>query len=50
MKSKAQKRAEAIERNAQYRAKYLKQAKDAGLEGSAAEEFADLKQGVGKRK
>lgn len=45
MKSKAQKRAEAIERNAQYRDKYLKQAKAAGLEGEKAEVFANIKQG-----
>lgn len=49
MKSKAQKRAEAIERNAQYREKYLDQARKAGLEGDKAQEFADIKQGIGKK-
>ena len=49
MKSKAQKRAEAIERNAKCRDKYLKQAKAAGLEGEKAEEFANIKQGIGKK-
>lgn len=50
MKSKAQKRAEAIERNAQYREKYLQQAKAAGLEGEKAQLFADIKQGIGLKK
>jgi hypothetical protein len=46
LKTKSQKQAEAIERNAQYRDKYLKQAEDRGLVGFDAKEFADRKQGV----
>lgn len=49
MKSKAQKRAEAIERNAQYREKYLTEARKLGLEGDKVEQFADIKQGIGKK-
>lgn len=48
MKSKSQKRDEAIERNAKHREKYKKQAIEAGKEGEAVEAFADYKQGVPK--
>lgn len=50
MKSKAQKREEAIERNAQYRDKYLKEAEDKGLVGFDAKEYADRKQGIPEKK
>lgn len=49
MKSKAQKRAEAIERNAPNREKYLAEARKMGLEGDKVEQFADIKQGIGKK-
>ena len=50
MKSKAQKREEAIERNAQYRDKYLKEAEDKGYVGIDAKEYADRKQGISAKK
>jgi len=50
MKSKAQKREEAIERNAQYRDKYLKEAEDKGYVGHDAKEYADHKQGIPSKK
>lgn len=46
MKSKAQKQEEAIERNAKYRPKYLKEAEEKGLEGEYARAYADRKQGI----
>ena len=48
MKSKSQKRDEAIERNAPNRDKYKQEAIKAGKEGDAVEAFADYKQGVPK--
>lgn len=50
MKSKAQKREEAIERNAQYRDKYLKEAEDKGYVGHDAKEYADHKQGISSKR
>lgn len=46
MKSKEQRRAEAIERNAKHRPKYLKEAEEKGLDKMDAEMYADRKQGV----
>jgi flagellar biosynthesis chaperone FliJ len=50
MKSKAQKREEAIERNSQYRDKYLKEAEEKGYVGLDAKEYADRKQGISAKK
>ena len=50
MKSKAQKQAEAIERNAHNREKYKQEAIKDGKEGDAVEAFADYKQGVPKKR
>lgn len=49
MKSKQQKRDEAIARNADKRGKYLDQATKLGLEGADRETFADHRQGIPKK-
>ncbi len=51
MKSKEQKRQEAIERNAQYRDKYLKEAAELyPKDEEKQKQYADVKQGIGKGK
>jgi hypothetical protein len=47
MKSKAQKRDEAIERNKKYRDNYILEARNKGMSEEAVQKFADIKQGVG---
>lgn len=50
MKTKNQKREEAIARNAKHRNKYLNEAEERGLVGFDAKEFADCKQGLSSTK
>ena len=50
MKSKAQKRAEAIERNATHRNKYLEEARKLFDDVDKQQAYADMKQGIPKKK
>lgn len=50
MKTKTQKRTEAIARNEQYRDNYILEARNKGLSDDAVESFADRKQGIPKNK
>lgn len=50
MKSKEQKKQEAIARNAKHRAKYLDEARELYPDDEAKQKLhADIKQGIGKR-